>query len=94
MLAIRQQRLPPLKVAPGARTNTSPRGNLSQTRTFVAFPVPTARSVSVNRTVSPTCTTCLFETFRSTSFGLFVFTILQTRVAPAVAGALTLIGAE
>ena len=94
MLAIRQQALPPLKVAPGARTNTSPDGNVSQTRTFVAVPVPRALSVIVNRTVAPPFTTCLFATFRSTRVGFFVFTILQTRVAPAVAGALTVIGAE
>ena len=64
---MRQQARPPLKVAPGARTNTNPGGNLSQTWRFVAFPLPSARIVILNRIVSPLCTTCLFETFRRTS---------------------------
>jgi hypothetical protein len=38
MLGMRQQARPRLKVAPGARTNTNPGGNLSQTRRFVAVP--------------------------------------------------------
>ena len=97
---MRQQARPPLKVAPGARTNTNRGGNLSQTWRFVAFPLPSARIVIVNWIVSPLCTTCLFETFRRTSVGLdgeagvFVLTIWQPRVAPAVAGAVTLIGLE
>ena len=98
---MRQQALPPLKFAPAARTNTSPVGKTSQTRTFVAVPRPRARIVIVNRIVSPPCTACLFATFSITSVGLCgggagfaVFTIVQTRVAPAVAGAFTVIGAE
>jgi hypothetical protein len=100
MLAMRQQALPPLKVAPGARTNTSPGGKASQTRTFAAVPWPRARIVIVNWIVLPPCTVCLFATFAITSVGrcgggagLAVFTILQTRLALAVAGAFTVIGA-
>ena len=98
---MRQQALPPLKVAPGARTNTSPGGKTSHTWTFVAVPRPRARTVIVNRIVSPPRTTCLFATFAIARIGLggggagfAVFTIVQTRVAPPVAGALTVIGAE
>jgi hypothetical protein len=100
MLGMRQQARPPLKLAPGARTNTSPGGNLSQTWRFVAFPLPSARIVTVNWIVSPLCTTCLFETFRRTIVGIeggagvFVLTIRQTTLAPAVAGAVTVIGSE
>jgi hypothetical protein len=100
MLAMRQQALPPLKVAPGARTNTSPVGKTSQTRTFVAVPWPRARIVIVNWIVLPARTVCLLATFSITSVGLCaggagfaVFTIRQARVAPAVAGAFTVIGA-
>jgi hypothetical protein len=57
--------------------------------------------VIVNRIVSPPRTVRLFATFSITRVGLCgggagfaVFTIRQTRVAPAVAGALTVIGAE
>ena len=52
---MRQQAWPFWKRAPGARTNTSPSGSTSHTRTLRAVPAPRARTAIVNAMVSPLC---------------------------------------